>query len=237
MQHIINKTLEAINKYNLIEEGDKIAVGLSGGKDSLTLLLALNAIQKFYAKHFEVIAIAVDMFNGKNDYSKIQELCDENNIELYIEKTQIYDILFQERKETNPCSLCSKMRKGVLNTKAKELGCNKVALGHHADDMVETFFLCMVFEGRFSTFSPLTYLDRSEITQIRPLYLVREKDIQKNANAMHLPILTNLCPMDKHTKREEVKQLIAELEKFNPKLKYNIIQSIIDKDRQQGFFS
>jgi len=237
MQQIINKTLEAINKYNLIEDGDKIAIGLSGGKDSLTLMLVMNTIQKFYPKKFSIVAIAVDMFNGQNDYSLIQKLCDDNGIELVIEKTEIYDILFNVRKETNPCSLCSKLRKGVLNNKAKELGCNKVALGHHGDDFVETFFLSMIYEGRLSTFAPSCYLDRTQITQIRPMLLVREKLIKKFALSSKLPILHNPCPADKHTKREEIKQIMANMEEMNPKLVNNVLHSLVDFDRQQGFFS
>lgn len=237
MQLIINRTLEAIKKYNLIEEGDKIAIGLSGGKDSLTLMLVLNAISKFYDKKFSIVAIAVDMFNGQNDYSKIIELCEKEKIELVIEKTEIYDILFNVRKEKNPCSLCSKLRKGVLNSKAKELGCNKVALGHHADDFVETFFLSMIFEGRLSTFAPLTVLDRMNIIQIRPMLLVREKLIKKFAKSSGLPILHNPCPADKHTKREDVKSLMEEMEKMNPRLVNNILRSLVDYDRQQGFFN
>lgn len=236
MQQIINKTLQAIKKYDLIHEGDKIAIGLSGGKDSLTLMLVLNAISKFYDKKFEIVAIAVDMFNGSSDYSKIIKLCESENIPLVIEKTEIYEILFNIRKEKNPCSLCSKLRKGVLNTKAKELGCNLVALGHHADDFVETFFLSMIYEGRLSTFTPKTYLDKTEITQIRPMILVREKAIKKFALAQNLPILFNLCPADKHTKREDIKTIMAQMEQMNPRLINNVLRSLVDFDRQQGFF-
>lgn len=237
MQLIINRTLEAIKKYDLIQDGDKIAIGLSGGKDSLTLMLVLNTISKFYEKKFSIVAIAVDMFNGQNDYSKIIELCQKENIQLVIEKTEIYDILFNVRKEKNPCSLCSKLRKGVLNSKAKELGCNKVALGHHADDFVETFFLSMIFEGRLSTFAPLTVLDRTNIIQIRPMLLVREKIIKKFAKSSNLPILENPCPADKHTKREDVKALMSKMEDMNPRLVNNILRSLVDYDRQQGFFN
>lgn len=236
-QPIINRTLEAIKKYNLIDDGDRIAVGLSGGKDSLTLMLALNTISKFYEKHFEVIAIAVDMFNGQNDYSLIQDLCEKENIKLVIEKTEIYEILFNVRKEKNPCSLCSKLRKGVLNSKAVELGYNKVALGHHADDFVETFFLSMIYEGRLSTFAPKSFLDKTGITQIRPMILVREKAIKKFALSNKLPILFNPCPADKHTKREDIKNLMAQMEEMNPRLINNILRSLVDFDRQQGFFS
>ena len=169
MRKILSYVRRAVDDYKMIEEGDRIAVGVSGGKDSMVLMLALKALQRFYPKHFELEAICLDLGFKGADYTPLVELCREKEINLHLVKTQIGEIVFDVRKEKNPCSLCSKMRRGALHEKAKELGCNKVALGHHYDDVLETFFLCLFNEGRISCFSPVTYLDRTE------LYLIQRR--------------------------------------------------------------
>ena len=217
----------------MIEDGDKIAVGVSGGKDSLTLLETLAKLSKYYPKKFSVVAISVDMFNGKTDFSKVSKMCDELGVEHHIVLKQLYELLFEVRKEKNPCSLCSKIRRGTLCNKANELGCNKVALGHHADDLIETFFLSLFYEGRLSTFSPKTYLTKTNITVIRPMILVWEKYIISHAK--NLPVVHNNCPADKHTNREMVKNLLHELGFKIPKLGGNLLSAIISPERYHLF--
>ena len=169
LQQVLSYTRRAVDDYGLIEDGDKIAIGISGGKDSLTLLYALHGLKRFYPKKFDIMAITVDLGFGNLELEPIKKICGELDVPYEIIQTEIADIIFQERKETNPCSLCAKMRKGALNEKAKELGCNKIAYAHHKDDIVETMLMSLLFEGRFHTFSPKTYLDRMELTVIRPL--------------------------------------------------------------------
>lgn len=228
MQKILSSLRRAIDGYNLISDGDKIAVGVSGGKDSLVLLRALHAYSKFAPYKFSVVGITIDMF-GNSDYEKVGEMCKAEGIEYHIVPSDIYKIVFEERKEKNPCSLCSKLRRGMLNTKAIELGCNKLALGHSLDDAVHTFLLSLFYEGRISTLSPLSYLDRTGITVIRPLYLTDERDI---IGASHeLPIVTNNCPADKHTKREYTKDVIKYIQEEIPFVKDRIFGAITNPDR------
>lgn len=227
-QKIISAMHKAIKEYNLIKNGDKIAVGISGGKDSLCLLKALAIYQKFSTEKFELLAITIDLFNGKYDLSSLKNFCKELNVELIIVKSQIAEIIFDIRKETNPCSLCANMRRGLLNSTAKERGCNKVALGHHKDDLIETFFLSMIYEGRLNTFHPITYLSNVQIDVIRPLIYVDEHLIINEKN--NLPIFKNPCPADKHTKREEIKELLKEIDtKFN--CKKNIGNALLNKEK------
>ena len=211
LQQLLSQVRKAIDDYQMIEEGDKIAVGISGGKDSLTLLSALCHLKKFYPKSFDVIAITVDLGFENIDFSKIQELCDSLEVSYDIVHTDISKIVFDERNESNPCSLCAKMRKGALNTRIKELGCNKVAYAHHEDDMVETMLMSLIFEGRWHTFSPVTFLDRMELTVIRPLMYVKEADVKGFVNKYNLPVVKSPCPVDGHTKREYIKQLLRQL--------------------------
>ena len=219
MQKLLSLTRKAISDYNMIESGDKIAVGLSGGKDSMALLAILAAYKKFAPEQFDLVAINIDL--GLNvDQDEVQatrEYCQSIGIEFVIEPTQIYDIILQ-RKEKSPCSLCSKMRRGALNSIAKKYGCNKLALGHHADDVLETFLLSFIYEGRISTFMPISHMDRSNITLIRPFIYVEEKYLSGLARRYQLPIIHNPCPQDKNTKREDIKNLVASLdEKYNCK--------------------
>lgn len=177
LQRLLSYTRRAVDLYHLIDDGDKIAVGISGGKDSLTLLYALHGLQRFYPRHFELVAITVDLGLPVFDTSGIENLCAQLSVPYYKVKTDIYQIIFDERKETNPCSLCAKMRKGALNDEIKRLGCNKVAYAHHMDDIIETFMMSLIFEGRINTFAPDTYLDRTELRVIRPLIYVQEREI------------------------------------------------------------
>ena len=196
VQQLYSFARRAIDDYQMIADGDKIAVGISGGKDSLALLYALAGLRRFYPNPFELVAISVDLGYEGFDLSKIQALCDELQVEYHIVKTDIGNIVMEERKESSPCSLCAKMRKGALNDKAKELGCNKVAYGHHMDDIIETMFLSLIYEGRFHSFSPVTYLDRMELTVIRPLMYLSEADVIGFQNKYELPVAKNPCPVD-----------------------------------------
>ncbi|MDE6472102.1 MAG: tRNA lysidine(34) synthetase TilS [Clostridia bacterium] len=213
MQKLLSLTRKAIADYGMIQNGDKIAVGLSGGKDSMALLAILSAYKKFAPEKFDLVAINIDL--GLNaDVNEIQatrEYCHSVGVEFIVENTQIYDIIV-ERGEKSPCSLCSKMRRGALNSIAKQYGCNKLALGHHADDVLETFLLSFIYEGRISTFMPVSHMDRSNITLIRPFIYVEEKYLSGLARRYNLPIIHNPCPQDKNTKREDVKKLVESLD-------------------------
>ena len=187
LQQLLSFTRKAVDEYQMIEAGDKIAVRISGGKDSLTLLYALAGLRRFYPKPFDLIAITVDLGYEKFHTEKIEALCQELDVPYHVVKTDIARILFEERKESNPCSLCAKMRKGALNEAVKKLGCNKVAYAHHKDDIVETMILYLIFEGRFHSFSPKSYLDRMDLTVIRPLMFVDEMDVIGFKNQYNLP--------------------------------------------------
>ena len=227
MKRILSYTRRAIDEYNMIEDGDKIAVGVSAGKDSLTLLCAMAYLRRFYPKRFELIAITIDMgFETPMDFAPIRELCQKLDVEYHIVKTEISKIIFDVRKESNPCSLCAKMRRGALHTAAKELGCTSVALGHHFDDVVETFMLNLFFEGRLGCFSPVTYLSRVGIKLIRPMLYMPEKDVKYFASKTELPIIKSPCPADGNTEREEMKKLLASLERENKGLRYRIFGAI-----------
>ncbi len=234
-QQLLSPFRRAIENFSMIKNSDKIAVGLSGGKDSVTLLTLLAALKRFYPKNFELVAITVDMgFDyDKSQVEALKDYCKSLSVPYIIEKTDIGAILFDVRKETNPCSLCSKLRRGALNTVAKNQGCNKLALGHHADDLVETLFLSMIYEGRFSTFEPVTYLSKADITLIRPMIYIEERDIA--AYAKDLATVFNPCPADKHTQREYVKNLIAKIKADVPFAKDRILSAIYHPDRNHLF--
>ena len=228
MKKVVSLTRSAIEEYNMIEDGDKIAVGVSGGKDSLVLLCALAELSRYYPKKFTVTALTLDM-GYKSDYSKIQALCDSLGVEFKVKYTNIKEIVFDIRNETNPCSLCAKMRLGSLNDFAIENGCRKVALGHHNDDVLETFLLSLMHEGRIHCFSPVTYLDRTQIYQIRPMIYVRERDIRGAARNHDIPVIHNECPADGYTQREYMKDLIKRLEKeMTPGLRKRLFRAIHD---------
>ena len=221
MQKLMGLVRRCVDDYHMIETGDKIAVGVSGGKDSLVLLQLLAGLREYLNKTFELEAITIDMGLGM-DYSAIERLCSQMRVPYTIIKTEIGPIIFDYRKEKNPCSMCAKMRRGALNQAIVERGFNKLALGHHYDDAVETFVMSLLFEGRISCFQPVTNLDRTGIIQIRPMLYIHEKTIDNFASRQNLPVLTNRCPVDKTTKREEVKQLIFQLSQTYPDLKERI---------------
>lgn len=226
LQRLYSLTRQAIDTYQLITDGDHIAIGISGGKDSLTLLYALCGLQKFYPKHFTLTAISVDLGFTNFNLSPVQKLCEKLEVPYHIIKTDIGKILFEVRRESNPCALCAKMRKGALNKAAKELGCNKVAYAHHMDDIIETMLLSLIYEGRFYSFPPYTYLDRMELAVIRPMLLVPEADVIGFSHKYELPICKNPCPADGNTKREYVKQLLAQLNHENPGLKTRLFHAV-----------
>lgn len=213
MQKLLSLTRKAISDYSMIQDGDKIAVGLSGGKDSMALLAILANYKKFAPEKFDLVAINIDLGLDvdQDEVNATREYCQSVGVEFVVEHTQIYDIIL-ERGEKSPCSLCSKMRRGALNSIAKQYGCNKLALGHHADDVLETFFLSLIYEGRISTFMPTSHMDRSNITLIRPFIYVEEKYLSGLARRYNLPIIHNPCPQDKNTKREDIKKLVESLD-------------------------
>lgn len=211
LQQLLSFTRKAVDEYQMIQEGDHIAVGISGGKDSLTLLYALHGLKRFYPNKFELSAITVDLGYEEFDLNPVHELCQELGVPYKVVKTDIAHILFEERKESNPCSLCAKMRKGALNDAVKEMGCNKVAYAHHKDDIIETMLLSLIFEGRFHSFSPKTYLDRMDLTVIRPIMFVDEADVIGFKNKYNLPVVKSKCPVDGYTKRQYAKELVRQL--------------------------
>ena len=228
LQKLLSYTRQAVDEYKMIQSGDKIAVGISGGKDSLTLLYALSGLQKFYPEPFELVAITVDLGYEGFDLSSIKKLCENLQVEYHIVSTKIGEMVNSENLEGSACSLCARLRKGALNDAAKELGCNKVAYGHHMDDVIETMMLALIFEGRFCSFWPVTYLDKSELTVIRPMIYVPEAEVKGFENKMHLPITKNPCPIDGSTKREYVKNLIKQLNKDNPGVKKRLFRAVQD---------
>ena len=221
MQKLMGLMRRCIDDYNMVRDGDRIAVGVSGGKDSLVLLVLLAGLKKYFNKPFELEAITIDMGLGM-DYSAIQALCDKWDVPYTVVKTEIGPIIFDYRKEKNPCSMCSKMRRGALNQAIIDKGFNKLALGHHYDDAVETFMMSLIYEGRISCFQPVTNLDRTGVIQIRPMLYIHEKTVDNFAKRTQLPVLENRCPVDKYTKREEIKQLIYDLSATYPDLRERI---------------
>lgn len=226
VQQVLSLTRKAVDEYHMIEPGDRIAVGISGGKDSLTLLYALHGLQRFYPAAFELCAVTVDLGFGNLDLGRIEELCRTMDVEYHIVKTDIARIIFEDRCETNPCSLCAKMRKGALNDAMKKAGCNKVAYAHHKDDVVETMMMSLIYEGRFHTFRPVTYLDRTQITVIRPLIYMNEADVIGFVRKNDVPVVKSPCPADGHTKREYVKNLVRDINKEAPGVKERMFTAI-----------
>ena len=222
MQKMMGLMRRCIDDYHMIEAGDRIAVGVSGGKDSLTLLSVLAALRAYYPKPFALEALSIDMGLGGMDFAPVEALCRELDVPFTIRHTEIGKIIFDYRKEKNPCSMCAKMRRGALNDLILEHGFNKVALGHHFDDAVETMLMSLLYEGRIGCFEPVTYLSRTGVTQIRPMLYVGEQAIEHFAARMQLPVVHNTCPADKHTKRQEVKELIVTLQAQYPDLKTKI---------------
>lgn len=221
MQKLIGLVRRCVEDYNMIQSGDRIGVGVSGGKDSLALLVFLSELRKYNNNPFSLEAITIDMGLGM-DYSGIEQLCKELDVPFNLIKTEIGPIIFDYRREKNPCSMCSKMRRGALNQALLDRDLSKLALGHHYDDAVETFMMSLIYEGRISCFQPVTDLDRTGIIQIRPMLYIHEKTIDSFVQRNNLPVLSNRCPVDKHTKREEIKQLVYDLSATYPDLKERI---------------
>lgn len=230
LQKMLSYIRRAVDDYHMIESGDRIAVGISGGKDSLALLYGLHGLMRFYPRHFMIHAVTVDLGFENLNLTQIQALCDMLEVPYTIVNTDIANIIFKERKETNPCSLCAKMRKGALNEAIKSAGCNKVAYAHHKDDVVETMLMSLIYEGRFHTFNPVTYLDRMDLTVIRPLMYVKEADVIGFVNNYQLPVVKSPCPADGYTRREYVKNLLKQLNKENPGVKERMFTAIQNSD-------
>lgn len=222
MQQLLGRVRRCIEDYRMIEPGDRIAVGVSGGKDSLVTLLALARLRRFLPTPFTLEAITLEMGMPEMDFTSVAQLCEELDVPYTRINVPVYEILFVERKEKNPCSLCAKLRRGSLNTALTERGISKIALGHHYDDAVETLMMNLLFEGRIGCFQPVTFLDRTGVTQIRPLLYCHEDEIQRIAVRENLPVVHNTCPIDGHSRRQEVKELLASMEKTYPDLKQKI---------------
>lgn len=226
MKRIVSLVRKAVDEYGMIRENERVAVGVSGGKDSMVLLEALAALSKYHPKNFTVVGMSIDPGFG-GDYKMIEDFANKIGVEYYCKKTQLKEIIFDERKEQSPCSLCSKMRRGALNDMAKEHGCDTLALGHHMDDVLETFFLSLLYEGRVNCFSPFTYLDRTRVTQIRPMIYVRECDVVSAVNRNKIPVMPKVCPVDGLTKRADMKEIIKYLEKQTaPGLKKRLFHAV-----------
>ena len=215
MQKILGHMRKAIQEYDLIHDGDRICVGVSGGKDSVVMLYGLSLLRRFIGIDYEITGLTLDpCFGGtKGDYSPISSFCEEHGIEYHVVETHIGEIVFDIRKEPNPCSLCARMRRGALHNETKRLGCNKIALGHNYDDAVETFIMNLFTEGRIGCFAPTNYLSRKEITLIRPLVFATEKEIKSAANRNELPIVKSVCPADGHTNRQRTKDFLDDMER------------------------
>jgi len=226
MQKILSHLRKAIEEYNMIKEGDKIAVCLSGGKDSITMLYALKALQRFYPKNFELIAVSINPGFDFFDVGFLKQICDKVEVPLFIENSNAKEIVFDIRKEKNPCSLCANLRRGVINSIAIREGCNKIALGHNQDDVLETFLLNLLYTGNIGTFSPVSFMDRSGITLIRPLVYTPEKEIKRFIRKNDLTVMPKDCPMDGTSKREDMKQLIFSLTKSIPMVRANLFGAI-----------
>ena len=240
IRRILSYTRRAVDDFHMIEEGDRIAVGLSGGKDSLALLCSLASLRGFYPKHFELEAVTMDPgfykagmgseAETREGFAHLAALCEQLGVHFTLFETELAKLIFDERKESNPCSLCARMRRGMLHDRAKELGCNKIALGHHFDDAVETFMMNLFNEGRIACFSPVTYLDRKKLTMIRPLVYAPEKDIRYFINHSDLPVLGSPCPMDKTSDRERYKKMLAAMDRENKGLKHRILGAMQKAD-------
>lgn len=226
LQQVYSLTRKAIDDYHMIQAGDEIAVGISGGKDSLTLLYALQGLRRFYPHPFKLCAVTVDLGFDNLKLDKISDLCEDLDVPYHIIHTDIAKIIFEDRRESNPCSLCAKMRKGALNDAMKAIGYNKVAYAHHKDDVVETMMMSLIYEGRLHTFRPVTYLDRTDITVIRPLIYMNEADVIGFVNKYKVPVVKSPCPADGHTKREYIKNLVQKINLESPGVKGRIFTAI-----------
>ena len=230
LQQIMSKTRKAVDDYKMIEDGDVIAVGMSGGKDSIALLYSLAGMRRFYPKKYSLIAITCDLGFKNVDFSGIQKICDELEVEYFIVKSDISQIVFEDRKESNPCSLCAKMRKGAMNDFIKEHNCTKIAYAHHQDDVVETYMMSLIYEGRQNTFAPVTFLDRSGVTVIRPFIYMKEADVIGFIHANEINVLKSPCPVDGYTKRQYVKDLLKDINADAPGVRERIFTAVSNSD-------
>lgn len=228
LQKLLSLVRQAVERYGMIEEGDRIAVGVSGGKDSLTLLLAMKELAKFYPKRFEVCAVCVDLGFENTDHSQIRRFCKELHTELSVISTQIGQIVMEERKEKNPCALCAKMRKGALVKEALRLGCNKIAYAHHKDDFVETMLLSLIFQGQFYVFPPVTWFEDTNLTVLRPLMLAEEAQVRGFCSRYRIPVMKSPCPVDGKTKRAYAKQLLAQIQREHPGAKERMFHAVTE---------
>ncbi len=228
MRKTVSKVRAAVEKYDMINEGDRISVGVSGGKDSVVLLSSLAELRRFYPHKFELEAITLDpQFGGTpGDYNQIRELCKRLHVNYTVKRTDLWQIIFEIRKESNPCSLCARMRRGALHDLSKELGCNKIALGHHMDDAVETFYMNIFNGGRIGSFSPVTYLSRKDLYMIRPLIFLTENETSSAAKRLNLPVVKSKCPADGVTERENVKKLLKRLETDYPDINEKTVSAM-----------
>lgn len=226
MQRILSHMRKAVEDFNMIEEGDKIAVCLSGGKDSISLLMGLKSFQRFYPKHFDIIAVSINPGFDFFDVDFLQRICDNINVPFFVEDSHIKEIVFDVRNEKNPCSLCANLRRGIINSIAIREKCNKIALGHNQDDLIETFFLNLLYTGNMSTFAPVSFMDRTGITVIRPLIYTPEKDTKRYVKKNNIEVMPKCCPMDGNSKREDMKDLIYKLSKDIPMVKANLFGAI-----------
>ena len=229
MKTVLGCIRRADQDFGMIADGDRIAVGVSGGKDSLLLLYALSLYRKFSHKNFQLEALTLKMGFEPFDTATVAALCEKLEAPYTVRDTDIAEILFVHRKESNPCALCAKMRRGALNNLARERGCNKLALGHHREDALETLMMSLIFEGRLHTFHPVTYLSRSDITVIRPIVYLPEAEVVRMAKALALPVIHNPCPANGNTKRQEMKELLANLSKTYPQLKERMLHALQNK--------
>lgn len=230
MQQILSYMRKAINDYDMIQEGDRIAVALSGGKDSTAMLMGLKNLQIFFPKKFEIIAISIDPGFKNFDRGLLERTCEKLDVKLIIEESHAKEIVFEIRNEKNPCSLCANIRRGILNSVVNREECNKIALGHNQDDVLETFILNLFYAGNLNTFAPVSYMDRSKVTLIRPLVYAPEKDIRRFINKNNIEIMPKTCPMDGYSKRQDIKELINSLNKDNPMFKANVFGAIKRKE-------
>ena len=226
MQHSLSLVRRCVEDYHMIEDGETVAVGVSGGKDSVLTLAALARLREFFPKRFDLAAITIDSGTPGMDFTPIAQLCDQLNVPYHLVPVPIYEVVFEARREKNPCSLCAKLRRGALSTELNRLGISKIALGHHYDDVAETLLMNLFLEGRIGCFQPVTYLDRSQVTQIRPLLYVQEREVRGAINRLGLPVVENPCPANGSTKREETKLLIRQLDQQFPNLKKKIFGAI-----------
>lgn len=231
MKKVLGCIRKACEDFDLIEEGDRIGVGVSGGKDSLLLLYALALYRKFSKAHFSLVGLTLTMGLSPMDTSGIRALCDHLEVEYIVRETQIGKVIFEERREKNPCSLCAKMRRGALNELAKEVGCNKVALGHHRDDALETLLMSVLYEGRLHTFQPVQPLEEAGVVQIRPLIYLSEKELIHAQRRLDLPVVKSPCPVDGGTRRAEMKELLDALCKRHPDAREKMLSALLNREQ------